>query len=271
MIKKEKNIKMIVSDLDGTLLNSQSVISSKTKNILIEKKKHGKYVVIATGRTLGSSKYACCDFSFANYIITNNGAAIYDIAKEYFIWQDTFSIETAVQIFNTYRKKCSAIQIGSANYFYRCAEKIEINSNPFVLPVRDFSSLIEKNISVCMVNLLGLEQKSIPDIVSEINENFPLLEAIVMQDSFSEKKWIDVVKRGVSKSHCLQRLQEMLLISPGETVLFGDGRNDIEMLSQNGIGIAMKNALPEVKKVCVGVTSSNDENGIVKWLDGNNV
>ena len=47
--------------------------------------------------------------------------------------------------------------------------------------------------------------------------------------------------------------------------------NDIEMLSQNGIGIAMKNALPEVKKVCVGVTSSNDENGIVKWLDGNNV
>lgn len=271
MIKREKKVKMIVSDLDGTLLNSQGHVSLKTKNILIEKQKQGKCIVMATGRTLGSSKYAMDDFSFADYIIINNGAAIYNVSKEFFLWQDSFFIETAIQIFEAYKEKCSAFQICSVNYSYKYSKKIEISMNPSILPVRDFASLVEKNIPVCVIELLGLDSKDISSIVEEINKDYPLLEAVVMQDSFSENKWIDVMKKGVGKAHALQKLQDILGILERETVIFGDGKNDIEMLSKNGFGVAMENALPEVKKVCQDITTSHDEDGIVKWLDKNDV
>lgn len=264
-------IKMIVSDLDGTLLTTQKQISSKTRNILIEKKMHGQKIVLASGRTLESVRYAIQDFSLANYIITNNGAAIYDVEKEFFIWQDTFSIETAVKIFELYKKWCQSIHICSSNYYYSYTKDTQLGYNPSIIKVKDFTSLIEKNIPICHISLLGMKPNKIKIVINEIREKFPDLEAFVMQDSFKRTKWIDIMKKGVSKSEMISRLQSLLHIDIENTVLFGDGKNDIEMLQKNGFGIAMANALPEVKSVCKDITDTNDENGIVKWLDKNDV
>lgn len=262
-------IKMIVSDLDGTLLTTEKKISSKSRNILIEKKLHGQKIVLATGRTLESVRSVIQDFSLANYIITNNGAAVYDTEKGFFLWQDAFSIETAIKIFELYEKSCQSIHICSSNYFY--TKHVQLNYNSSAIQVNDFTNLIEKNIPICHISLLGIKPNKVKIVANKIQEEFPQLDAFIMQDSFSKTRWVDIMKKGVSKAEAVRKLQCLLHIDIEDTILFGDGKNDIEMLQNNGFGIAVANALPEVKRVSKDITESNDENGVVKWLDINDI
>lgn len=266
MVQKENDIKMIVSSLEGALLNFENKISFKTQNVLLEKKKHGKYIVAVTDRALTSAKYVMGDFSFLHFLITNHGAAIYDCEKQCFVWQDTFFIETAIQLFETYYEKCTAFQIGSTNYAYRCSKAVEVCFDLFVLPVKDFSSLLDNNIAVCQVELVGIPEKDIDFIVKEIQKKYPLLSCSKKKDWFSPQTCISITKKEVSPARAIRKLQEMLFIKKHDTVLFGSKEEDTSMLSC-GYSVAMEGASAEVLKICKDVTDSCDNHGIVRWLD----
>ena len=75
--------KMIVTDLDGTLLNKNKNVSEKSKKYLKELKDKGYIICVDTGRTLGRASYALGEFDYINYIICNNGTYIYDVSNVY--------------------------------------------------------------------------------------------------------------------------------------------------------------------------------------------
>ena len=120
--------KMIVMDLDGTLLNDNSEVSENTKNYLNKLKQDGYIIVLATGRILKSALIATDEAEFANYIVTDAGAAVYKKSNENNDWEkvyeDLISRKTSEDILSEYDdEKFRYINICSKNYIYMYATK----------------------------------------------------------------------------------------------------------------------------------------------------
>ena len=93
------------------------------------------------------------------------------------------------------------------------------------------------------------------------------LLSIIMQHSFSNKKWIEIFPKECSKYNSIKLLSEYLNISNDDVIAFGDGLNDIEMIKNCGCGVALNNALDEVKKESDDITEyDNDNDGVVNYL-----
>ena len=88
-----------------------------------------------------------------------------------------------------------------------------------------------------------------------------------MQDSFSDKKWVEIFNKEVDKYNAIIEIVKKENIEPQDIISFGDGLNDVEMIRRSGVGVAMGNALPEVKENAKFVTLSNDEDGIKAFLE----
>ena len=83
----------------------------------------------------------------------------------------------------------------------------------------------------------------------------------------SEANYLEILPAGVSKGNALKYLAEYLRIPLREIIAVGDNLNDVEMLSEAGLGVAMGNAHPELKKVADHVTDSNDNDGVAKLIE----
>ena len=88
-----------------------------------------------------------------------------------------------------------------------------------------------------------------------------------MQDSTDARQWLVVMPKGVNKSSTLELLCKRLGYSLNDVIFFGDGLNDIELMKNSGFGVAMGNALEEVKMVSDDVTLTNLEDGVIKYLN----
>lgn len=82
----------------------------------------------------------------------------------------------------------------------------------------------------------------------------------------SEAAWIDISNAGVHKGTTVAKLQELIGVAPAETMVFGDGLNDVELLQSGDFSFAMRNAFDEVKDAARYVTGSNDENGVLTTI-----
>lgn len=104
-------------------------------------------------------------------------------------------------------------------------------------------------------------------IYKELLENNDEIDIITMQDSFDNKKWFDIIAKGCSKSNAIKYLKNYLNIDTKDIIAFGDGLNDIEMLKECGRGVALLNALYEVKEVADDITKyDNDHDSVIEYL-----
>ena len=88
-----------------------------------------------------------------------------------------------------------------------------------------------------------------------------------MQDSFDNVQWLEAFQKGVQKYKGVYKISQIENIDNKDVIAFGDGLNDVDMLKKCGVGVAMKNALPEVKEQADYITSrTNNENGVVEFL-----
>ena len=90
--------KLVVIDLDGTMLNSYGVVTNKTKEVIKKVEEQGIEVVIASGRPIDSIKEIAKEIESKNYFIAGNGAIIYDIKNDEIIYEKTLSKEKVLEI-----------------------------------------------------------------------------------------------------------------------------------------------------------------------------
>ncbi|OTN75759.1 hypothetical protein A5886_000835 [Enterococcus sp. 8G7_MSG3316] len=83
----------------------------------------------------------------------------------------------------------------------------------------------------------------------------------------SEAAWIDITNQGVHKGTTVARLQDILHVTPEETMVFGDGLNDLELMAAGKYSFAMRNAFDQVKEAAQFITTSNDENGVLRTIE----
>lgn len=258
-------IKMIIFDLDGTLLNDKRRVSDKTKEYLSFLKSKGYIITIATGRIYASALNATDGADFANYVISDTGSCAYNTLNGNPIFKNTINNEIAKKIFNYYDDNCKFINICDKYMIYKYSDEVE--NSKVIETTKDKEYILNKCKEISHITISLKSNEAVIGLYNRLLKEIPEVDPIVMQDSFSDRKWIEILPKGCSKYNGIKQLIELLNISNDEIMSFGDGLNDIEMLKKCGYGVALFNALPEVKEVADAVTNYDYNNdGVIKYL-----
>lgn len=252
--------KLIALDLDGTLLNSDGIVSEATKVHLQKLKEKGHIITIATGRILNRALVGTDGAEFANYIVSDAGAAVFKndgINKE---WKEVYALalsnEIVENIASYYDKdKFMTINICDRNKIHHYDQTVNI------------TEFLENINEIIHVSVSFINNEFVEEYLKIFTKKFPMLKVEIMQDSFGEVKWLEIAQKGVEKYKGIAEVAKLEGILNENIIAFGDGLNDVDMLKKCGVGVAMKNALPEVKEQADYITSrTNNENGVVEFL-----
>ncbi len=247
---------MIVLDLDGTILNSNGKVNKITKDYLMKLKKTGYIIVIATGRIYKSVLQVTDNASFANFIITDAGACTYDNVNNEVLFKNLIDKETAKKILKYYNNSYNYIDICSKDKIYKFTGNLQDEENIFI----DCKEIFHITINL-------KENNQVITIFNRLLKEFPDLNIIIMQDSFTNKKWLEIMPNNCTKYNAIRKLSKYTEIPNESIIAFGDGLNDIEMLKKCGVGVALQNALPEVKEVADDITEHDYiNNGVINYL-----
>ena len=250
-------IKMIVTDLDGTLLKTDKTISEYTKTILRKCRNLGVKVVYATGR--GGSAQRVAPSEFFDGKITMNGA----VAKvgDDIVYSRLIPYQTARPILLA----CDERQIRITS---------EVNGMHYSnFTVTDFWPRLT-NFQVVDFAQHEMDAEKLyspaptPEEIAFIERHLPEELWSVMTHDITGNL-LQIMHKDATKARAVSELAKLWGISPSEIVAFGDELNDADLLAYAGIGVAMGNALDEIKAAAGYICGTNDNDGVTKWLEEN--
>ncbi len=247
-------IKMIVTDLDGTILNHERKILPKTEEYLLELKSRGYILVIATGRNFASAKTHTNGAKFANYLISDGGACIYIPDTEEELVKNIIPKQKAEEILSYWNEDVEFLQMTTKEAYVKYTREDK----------QDFLSRIGE---IAHITIKMKSNAETEELYEKLEHEFSDLNVLLMQDSFKEDKSIVLTLKGVSKYSAIQKLATSLGVENDEIIAFGDSYNDMDMLKGCGFGVAVKNALEEVKGVSTATTPKGfNDDGVVDFL-----
>ena len=255
-------IKLVVSDMDGTLLNSKHEVSPQFIEIFKELKELDIKFAVASGRQYYSLRERMDEIKDELIYIAENGAIVMHHEKQLHIVPMEPEVVHEIikevrELDNKYLILCGREQayIESTDPefmepFLNHYEKYKVVDD--LMKVKDDLFL---KFTIC--DLSGAEKNSLPHLKHFEDR---------LQVKLSGKIWIDFNDKEAQKGNALKAVQEKMNIREEETVAFGDYLNDIELFQHSGYSYAMENAHEEVKAVATHHAGSNDELGVEKEL-----
>ncbi len=257
-------IKAIAFDLDGTLLTSEKQITPRTIEMIRRIAGQGILTVIATGRSLDTAIPYISDLALTLPLICYNGACVRDMDRKVDLWHDTMSLEATRDILSIPRKPSVHLQlfIQHALYFEKggeYADHLEPLSAQLGI-VADFQSLPTQPLTKAM--FIGPHDDTV-GISQTITKHFPNTLDVV----YSHPDYLEVMPAKINKGTALARLLALYGITAEQTMAFGDGDNDLEMLTWAGHGVAMGNASPRVMAAVLRKTGRNNDEGVADYLE----
>lgn len=261
-----KNKKMIVMDLDGTLLHINQGCSKKTRKYLKKLKDLGYIIVIATGRVLRSAVEVTNGAEFANYVVASAGAVVYDMDNSRVVIERTINLDIVKKICSSYNdKEIKSMNICDLFYHHKYTNN-QNHCSAFVKRITDIDRFLNDTSGIVNVTIHAKDNSLIDKYYNMFKDDN--LELLVMQDSFGTEKCLEIFDKGVSKYNAIKVIMEKENIKNEDVIAFGDGLNDVDMIKLSGIGVAMGNALEEVKDVSNYVTISHNDDGVIYFLRG---
>lgn len=258
---------LIVLDLDGTLLNDAKIITAKTKDIIAKAQSAGHHVMIATGRPYRASDIYYHELNLTTPIINFNGAYIHHPKNQ--CWQtihrpiDLQVVREVVHSIDQFPYQNLIAEIIDDVYIHTEDQnvlKIFKMGNPRITLGNISENLKDNPTSL----LIQAKEVYIPAIRNHLQQ----LHAEVIE----HRRWgepfpvIEVVRRGLNKAIGVSYVAKELHIPRERIIAFGDEDNDLEMIEFAGVGVAMGNAIHNVKNIANDITLTNNEDGIVNIL-----
>ena len=198
-------IKMIVVDLDGTILDKNRKISERTIEYLKHLKNNGYIIAIATGRIYSSVLKVTKGAEFANYIISDTGACIYDTTNGNTILKNIIDKNIVEKLFEYYNKDFIYINVCNKNYIYKYSDKIE--NNNIIKTVKNKKYILDNCKEVSHISISMRTNKDVINLYDKISVDISNLDVLVMQDSFSDRKWIEILPKECSKYSSIKPYQ----------------------------------------------------------------
>ena len=268
------NIKLIASDLDGTLLTTSKELSPETQRALNEAVKKGIHIVPATGRSYQAVPDMIKKYPGVEYIITANGGAVYSVRKNKRIYQCLLKPESVVacvqirktedvimEVFvdgvpyseETYIKDPAAY--GATEYGVRYIKETRTPIKDICMFAEQHKKELDSIAFVCREN--NTKQRLYKELETKIPDVYV---------TSSVPNLIEIGNINAGKGRTLSYILKLLDISPEEAAAFGDADNDCSMLEAVKYGIAVGNATENCKKSAAFVTESNQKDGVAKAI-----
>ena len=266
--------KLILTDLDGTLLRDDKRLSPANRSALERASAQGCRVVLATGRSYASLTPELRELSFLRYFIFMNGAKGFDRETGRVLYRAEIDPETAERLLDTLTALDLSVDCYQHDQGYmdqRYYDHLDYYVKDAVArrhtrrsrtPVSDFRGTIRAGGgAVQKFQCFFPHPEQAPGVMERLRREFPQLAF-----SSSLPGNLEINASSATKGDALLALCGALHLDPAETIAFGDGTNDLTMLRQAGTGVAMANGAPEVLAAADLTAPSNQEDGVAKIL-----
>jgi len=254
------NVKMIVTDLDRTLLRTDKTISAYTIDVLARYHKHGTKIAFATARSKRAIE-SFCEKIPTDALIVHNGAVVYIDGEVH----TSFGIkpETGNDLLRSFTRDFPDLTISAEidETLYANFDVSEVwHDTAFIRT--DFSDIPNKLSDRIVIG------SSEPLDMKRLAKYIPA--ELYIEESASEVAHMAMImNRNATKWDALKVVAMEFGIPTDDIVVFGDDYNDILMVKGCGIGVAVENAIDEVKAVSNHICGANDNDGVAKWLEEN--
>lgn len=271
-------IKLIASDLDGTIIDKDNNIC--LDNLKAIKKINNKKIpfVVCTGKTYSIYKELCSSFD-ASYGIFGNGTSIVNLKSGKTIYQNLLNSEDVQKCIELAKNNNLHVHIYTNNYIiteellyldlrnYRL-QKNHIYNNELkfkIVPnILDYIKYKSLNVSKVVISGTSSLENIKSNILSNINVDvFTIKKYGEYKDKIIDKEYeyLDIIPKNVSKDTALKFLSNYLKINHNEILAVGDNLNDLSLVKNVGVGVAVENAYPELKQVAKYTTKAPVEKG----------
>lgn len=283
--------KIVAVDLDGTLLNSAGEVSDYTKGVIQKAINRGTDVILASGRPINSVESIAYEIGSKNYLISGNGAVVYDISKKEIIYDRFLNKEQVLRIVkiceenSIYCNVYTELEViaKSLNYnvlFYhkenaKKAEgkrtNINIVSNMYQyieeLPNDKFLKVTVCDDNRMIFNSIVKKLKMMNDIdVLDVSH----MSRKIIKDGTNEVPieyfYTEITNQNVNKWTAIQFLINKLHIAREDVICIGDNVNDKEMIENAGLGVVMGNGSPAMKEIADVVVGDNNSEGVAEVI-----
>ena len=249
-------IKLILCDLDGTLLRSDKTISDKSARVLEQYRSRGILIGFSTSR--GRANIIPFEAKIKpDILICNGGASM--VCRGELIYTKTFTLEETRRMLVAAYTVCgdnAEITLDTLDSIYWNRKHDKSTDYDWNSGYDDFKDFKEPAMKICV-------QTDDKDTAQKIAASVPGCDML----PFSDIPWYKFSAANATKEAAISFLCEYLKITPQNVIAFGDDHNDIGMLKMCGTGVAMGNAIAEVKAVADAVTVTNDEDGVARFLE----
>ncbi len=283
--------KLVAIDLDGTMLNQYGIITEKTKKAISKAQEKGVEVMIASGRAITSVKRFSKEINSNKYLISGNGAITYDIKNNKILYENILSKTKALKIikiceensiyYNVYTENGIIAKNLSYNtlYYYKDNLTKPDENRTHINIVENVYDYFEQREEKILKIMICDEHKTVfNSIVRKLKE---LSEIEVLEVSHMSRKIIkqgtdeialeyfytEVSAKDVDKWNALEEIIGLMNISKEEVVTIGDNANDLKMITNAGLGVAMGESAPYVKQSADIIAPTNDEDGVAIILN----
>lgn len=289
------SIKLIATDLDGTMLATDNSIPPSNLKAIETIKEKQISLAVCTGKSYAISKDICKQCN-AQYGIFGNGTQIIDLKEQKEIFRHCLTIDELTFCYQLAQKYHLHIHAYGDNfviteelkymdlrnyaiYFKSQASvfgKYDTDSNLILHhSENDLSFYIVKNLlhyiqshNLTIFNVILSSENDLEEIRSELESKYPLTIQFISKkgnykDTILNKEYdyFSIAPQNIGKGSALDFLKDYLKIDTSDTMAIGDNLNDIDLLKSSGVSIAVANAYEPVKKIASYTTASNASNG----------
>ena len=273
-IVEKRDIRLIGLDLDGTTLTTDKKLTPHTKEVLEACIRQGIEVLPATGRVWSGIPEELMKMEGVHYVISSNGAAVVELATGKAVYTNGIAWDRALEVFDILERY---------DTFYDAYAE----GNGWC-EARFYENLNDYGIEPLIQRLVKSSRTCIEDLREWVKEHKSPIEKINMffrdeekrQQAFRELSEIPdlavtcSLTNNLEINHCtcnkgdaLLNLGKILGISMEQIMACGDGNNDLEMVRNAGVGVAMENGEDSVKEAADYVTVTNDEEGVARAIE----
>ena len=262
---------LYVSDLDGTLLRSDISTSDYTNQTINRLAAQGMLFSYATARSYLTSTKVTRGLNAQIPLIVYNGTLIIDNATGRILLSNFFTEEIYTLLDDLIQNQIYPLvysfQNGVEKFTYvkdKCSRGMRTFINSRKGDSRDNPAAHTKALyegDLFYVTCIDEEEKLAP-FYEKYRDKY---HCVFQRDFYSSEQWLEIMPLAASKSNAIRQLKEYLHCD--RLVVFGDGKNDIDMFQMADEAYAVENAVDELKKIATQVIGSNDDDSVAKWLE----